>query len=1408
MRSTSTRVMLCSLLALFCIENLRNRSVEAQEATTTSNQAMIPEVLEPWKGWVTWNTEHLNCPSLFSKSDERICYWPSRMSIEAGPQGGKFTGSFRAFEPTWVMLPGSNEAWPFEVTVDGAETPVITRDGHPAVRLTEGNHKVTGRFRWRLMPQRIVVPEQIGLLSLSVDQTKIPIPTWDSKGNVWLKRTQATPETQDSIDAKVYRLIEDGIPLWLETQIELTVSGKSREETLGWVLPEGWELSTVTSPIPVAIDDRGEMKAQVRAGKWTVVLRAFRTTDPDQIAFSADAKPVASEELVGLKTNTQFRIAQLDGIAIVDVTQTQYPKQWRDYSVHRWDTSQSFRLVEKMRGRGQPNPPGLDMNRQFWLDEDGTRMTYRDTFSGTMQRTWRLDISDDAELGAVRVDGQAQLITENPTTGASGVEIRRRNLDLTAIGRIDRSAKLAATGWQTDVDQLRMTFMLPPGWRTFAIFGADEVYGDWLTAWSLLDVFLLLIFSFAVFRMYGITAGVIALLAFGLSYHELGAPRLTWICLLMPLALLRVVSGGAIQTCLQVWKYLAIATLLFSLIPFVASQVQSVIYPQLERTGYAYGQRGILSLPSDVNAYPSGRHDSKITPSRKQDQAQTRSNLSLNNPVGKILDDRAFNAAKQLQGRPQESQQATSNLKYAASSRIQTGPAEPRWQWNEVSCIWNGPVKASQQIQPIFISLTQHRLLTLGRITLLLILTLILLKTRSPKSNSPKSKLPKASVGGAPLLLCFLSPMTALAQFPDPQLLQDLKRRLIEQPERISDAAEIPTMKLTLNDNTIQMEATIHAAAKVAVPLPGRLPTWSPISVSLDGEAVAETIRRDNYLWVLIPEGIHKVTVKGLLPESADWTWTFLLAPKTVDVSAENWKVTGIDSNGIPDAQIFFVKEQEATGDQAAYDRSNFKAIVRVDRYLEIGLVSKVRTVVTRLSSPGKAVSLSIPLLEGESVITSQSNVQGSAISIQLSASQQEIAWRSELPSLDRIQLTAADTDQWVERWHLVTSPIWNVTLEGIQPIYEDSEQDLIPVWHPWPGESVVIALSKPVAIQGNIVTVQNVDFDTQLGSRLRDCTLVIDFECSIANDFVVQLDKDSENVALEIDGQSVPVQQVDARLTIPAQPGRHLATVRWRTAKPLTLFTQSGEVILPVEASNITTTIQVPENRWLLWANGPMRGPAVRFWTVLCIAILAAFALGGLRLSPLKRYEWVLLAIGLTQVPLTAAAIVVGWLFLLAWRGSPSHRNLGTAAFDLVQVVIIFSTIAALGVLVFVVSIGLLGNPDMFISGNGSARTFLRWFQPRINQTLPTTSMVSVSVWCYRLLMLFWALWLAVAVLRWLTWGWKQFSDGGAWKTKTRPIEATLVHPTQPEGVPTPPQSVQPPQEIDHNPPGPAAPG
>jgi len=276
---------------------------------------------------------------------------------------------------------------------------------------------------------------------------------------------------------------------------------------------------------------------------------------------------------------------------------------------------------------------------------------------------------------------------------------------------------------------------------------------------------------------------------------------------------------------------------------------------------------------------------------------------------------------------------------------------------------------------------------------------------------------------------------------------------------------------------------------------------------------------------------------------------------------------------------------------------------------------------------------------------------------------------------------------------------------------------------------------------------------------------LKIDVESSLGNDFTLDLEKDYEVTELQVNGKPMPVRRNDKQLIIPLPPGAQQIICRWKTSEPMSSYVISDAIQSPVNNANITTNVEVPESRWILWTSGPMRGPAVRFWVILTIAVLLAFILGRLPLSPLNSLQWILLLIGLTQVNVFAALIVVGWMFVWSWRGTMQTETWHPWRFNLLQIALVFLTLSVLSIFIFIVGEGLLGSPEMFILGNQSYAGTLRWFQPTSDTTIPRTVVISVSIWWYRFLMLLWALWLATALIRWLERAWTAFSQGGRWK-------------------------------------------
>jgi TonB family protein len=447
----------------------------------------------------------------------------------------------------------------------------------------------------------------------------------------------------------------------------------------------------------------------------------------------------------------------------------------------------------------------------------------------------------------------------------------------------------------------------------------------------------------------------------------------------------------------------------------------------------------------------------------------------------------------------------------------------------------------------------------------------------------------------------------AQAQFPDPDMLNTLGERLLTPSDAYPNAADIPSVLLRIDNRRMTIEADVHAAIRTAVPLPGNLPAWTPSAVFVDGKPEVSLRRDKNYLWIVVPEGVHKIRVEGVLSGADEWQWTFALKPRHVTIEAPEWTVSGVRSDGVPEQQIFFVRKDKSTAGQASYERQEFQTVAAVERNLQLGLVWQVQTTVSRLSPDGRAIAIRVPLLAGEKVLSANAVVRDGLVEVRLGANDGEFSWESELPVTSKIELKTKAGDPWVERWHVLVSPVWNLAISGLAPTFEPVTSQLVPVWQPWPGESTELTVSRPEAIAGATVTVDSAKHDITLGKRQRVSQLNLSVRSSLGEDFQVDLPAAADISSLSVQGKTIPVRKDGTKLIIPLQPGEQSISVGWKASSTLGFFSAAEEIKLPVASANIETTIHVPSDRWILWTHGPLRGPAVRFWSILVCALIAA---------------------------------------------------------------------------------------------------------------------------------------------------------------------------------------------------------
>jgi hypothetical protein len=363
------------------------------------------------------------------------------------------------------------------------------------------------------------------------------------------------------------------------------------------------------------------------------------------------------------------------------------------------------------------------------------------------------------------------------------------------------------------------------------------------------------------------------------------------------------------------------------------------------------------------------------------------------------------------------------------------------------------------------------------------------------------------------------------------------------------------------------------------------------------------------------------------------------------------------------------------------------------------------------------------------------------------------------------IRLNAPQSLSWTETWILDASPIWHCKLSGIPIIHhKDQTGHWRPQWEPWPGESVTINVSRPEAISGQSVTTEAVKLTYTPGRRFNKALLFLKMRSSQGGQRKIVLPDGARLQRIKISGKEQPIKARDNEVIIPLRPGSQTTTVEWHQSSESAVMTRAPHVGMGQHAVNANVIFEMPRNRWILMTKGPRMGPAVLFWSYLVVVVLAALGLARIPWTPLKTYHWLLLGLGLTQVHPLLAILIVGWFIALGLRREHPAPG-GWFYFDMIQIILALWTIVALIGLYISIQKGLLGIPNMQISGNGSSDFFFHWTQDRIGDALPQPWVLSLPLFVYRILMLIWALWLAYSLLKWLRWAWNCFIHEDIWR-------------------------------------------
>lgn len=1403
----------CALAALFAW--LVTGTVQAAPLTV----AEVPEALKPWVSWVLRDVKGAACPYVHATTDQRRCTWPSRLELGLTDTRGEFVQEWLVLERSWVPLPGDDERWPQEVTVGEGLAVVQVRDGKPGIELEPGLHRVQGVFLWDSLPEKVCVPAETGLLSLKIRGEAVGFPQRDNTGVLWLQKREAEGGEENLLDVTVHRRIADSIPLVVTTQVEIHASGKNREVLLGKALLDGFVPMAVRSDLPARLEADGRLRVQIRPGRWIISIDARGPGSLPELKLGKGEGAWAEEEIWAFAAEPTLRRVEITGVTTVDPQQTLLPEEWKRLPAYRVRPGDTMTLGEMHRGEVDRGPDQLALSRSWWLDFDGHGFTVRDALSGDAWGTRRLEVRTPAQLGFAAANGSPQFITALTEGGQPGVELRSTRLDLRADMRVPAGGlemALSAVDWDQDFASVRGQLNLPPGWRLLHTMGVDEVNDTWLQRWTLLDIFLVLVISIAIARLYGWAWGTLAVVTLALAFPEWMAPRTVWIFVLVGEALTRALPDGKLRGLARVYRLSALVTLTGIVIAFTVQQVRGGLYPALavrsdndnfgltlldsKRSEPAMvtaemapqdqeqryrGDEGEMGRPEEVGAYaaaPMGglAADGNADYDAPQQQAE----------AGE-WEKQAPSSYGKKSGESSRQQLARKRQKlreYDANTVVQTGSGVPDWNWRTVSLAWNGPVARDQTLRLWL--LPPHLNLALAFIRVLFLVTLLLAVFGAFGRRRERGGMKVGAVTALFLVLGTgaLAPTTAQAQTPDAQILGELRTRLTEAPECLPNCATSPRMRIEASEKGLRIVQELHVSVAVGVPLPGSAEQWLPTSVIVDAAPSSVGLARgaDGTLSLQLTPGRHEVVLEGPLPVRETVQIALPLKPHRIEAKAKGWTVDGLHEDGLADDNLQLTRQspQDAKAAATELEVGTLPPFVRLERALTLGLSWELTTRVVRLTPNGSAVVLAVPLLPGESVTTAEQRVEGGKVLVNMAPDQGELAWSSVLPISETVTFAASSGEPWAEMWQVEVGPVWHVEYEGAPTVRQGDGG--LREWRPWAGERVVLTVTRPRGVPGQTLTIDSARLNLEPGLRAVDTRLEMALRSSQGGHHVVTIPENALLQQVTINGTRQTIGQEGQLVRVPVEPGSQRIELGWRETHELGQRYTAPAVDLGAAAVNVTVQVQFPQSRWILLVGGPRLGPAVLFWSFVIMLLISAAVLSRLRWTPLRGHQWFLLGLGLSPIEVPMAMIVIGWFLALAWRRD--HTSAPGWWFDLRQLLLLSWTLIACVCLIEAIHKGLLGQPDMQIEGNGSYGSSLFWYQDRVDASeaglgvVPRPYVVSVSMWWYRGLMLAWALWLAWSLVRWLPWAWQSFNAGGLW----RPLTPTPspVEPYQPPSL------------------------
>jgi|GEM_PF-6130627 len=1313
--------------------------------------ASTPDDLEKWKSFVVHGEEKYYCPPLFNNDAKFYCSFPGILNIDIYKNRIDFEQSFTLFKETGVKLPGSRKHFPDNVKIDNKPAPASLSEGSPAVFPDKKSFTVTGSINFKKIPDFIKIPDSAGGFNINLKTGLVKNPYTDQSGRLWLnkpfEKKEKSPENYTKVT--VFRKIKDSIPSEIVSLYRINISGSKRQEKISTGKIPG-KISYVKSPVPLRINNDNTFTIQAEPGTYEIILKNLI---PGPLTEAGPFETGYKEEITVHENSPGIRVTSWKGPVPVDPLTTSMPQSWKKYPAYILNPDETIEITETARGK-DIKKPDLKLNREIWLDFKGGGATIKDNITGTLYTSFfaGIDKNKDLKPGKIDVNDQTIIITEKENL--KGVFLQSGSTNIGSVLRKNTNEKKFTKGWNIDFADISGSINIPRAWTPVYVSGADlSGRPTFISKWTLLDFFVLCILFLSAYKIWNLKWGIIFFICLGAIYHKFYIPPYLWIFLIISAGLL---NNQNIRDFLNTKKFIkfiffsvyaaAMIVVLSAGITFTYKNLRNAVYPQLDKTRSSTAS---YYQPKKQTAYDSASPE------------------ILRNRLSKSSGSKSSVLRKSYQ--TQEPVYKTPSKDYGYT---QTGPGIPSWKNKKIHFTNGSENMKIHVLSPVF-----TRIFYVANVFFLLIIIFKFIPVKKIYKN-------KGSFSFNSLILLFIfsffgffsvfTPDLSAESYPSENLLKTYKQRILEKKEFDHDLLFIKKCSINASasgSDKIKMELTllIDAVKDSVLPLPGTDGTFVLKNIELNDKKHDYILKDKNKTLTFIPEGTHKLKLTGK-SVSKNIDLKFSPLPSKLSLNTQGIETQGVNKNSFSDNIRLTIPESKTKEEFKSYTDTTPLPVITRELFLEKEW--KIKTKVQRFYNENidQRVDVSLNLLKNEKVLKQTFNIKDNLYNFSLMPGQRSFVFESEIPVNTNIKTEFNKNSFLSVKWIINTDPLWEYEVSGIKSSGSNPSENIYILK---PGESAEIQISKLKPYQGRFLSIDSFDLVYDTTKTINSLKIDSSIRSSKGRTHEINFDNTRLNPEkIIVNRTNQPVSFKNKALQIPLSPGKNKVEIvfneidKKRSAfLPEIIsfpFTDPG-----TEAVNINQKIKYPRKTWVIAAFGPLSGPAVLFWGYFITVIIAALILSKIPSSPLKMHQWFLLAAGLTLVSPLEIIVVFALFFVIEYRKKITPDN-SSSYFNLIQTGIIFMIIISAVIVYNAVSKGLLGIPDMQISGNGSWHTQLNWFTDRTEGKLPQPFIITAPLILWKTIIFLWSLWTASFLINKAPSFAEALKAGGFWRKQS----------------------------------------